>query len=128
MAYKMPLVCKEINLPCDEWGERITLEKYKELYGIDLIPFITLENNKIRVKFPKNTKINLVSLRGTGYLSAVGPINRVIFNDYDISSSDAETTLAYTDLDDNAGFGLHFIIERTEDFDMSNLRIMFYEL
>ena len=61
MGYKMPIVCKEVNFPISK-GDELTLEEYKEKYGIDLKNYIELDsdNGLILINFPENMKANVV--------------------------------------------------------------------
>lgn len=46
MSYKTPLVVKEVYLPIDYSDDGITIEQYKEKYGIDLYDVLIIKKNK----------------------------------------------------------------------------------
>lgn len=62
-GYENPLVVKEINLPIPPYSDDpITLQQYKEKYGIDLseIMSFTFEADAVEIRFKDYSKINLV--------------------------------------------------------------------
>lgn len=67
MAYKMPLVVKEIYIPCWDDDQAITLDEYREKYGIDLREFFTFDSGGIHLnENGKKCKIYIVSIYGIG--------------------------------------------------------------
>lgn len=56
MGYKMPIVCKDVIIPLDSNDNDITLDGYKEKYGIDLREFFEFDANSDTITFSLNRK------------------------------------------------------------------------
>ena len=117
-GYVNPLVVKEINLPIPpNLDEEISLQEYKERYGIDLteIMSFTFDNSEVQVLFKDYSKINLVYLtKGYASIPNVTPINACVY------SQNACTLMCKLDLDSAIGI----IFQGTS---MGNLTIAGYE-
>lgn len=123
MGYTMPIVCKELNLPCP-MDKSFTLEQYKEKFGIDLKPFIKLEEKQIYATFPNFTKVNLVCVGlDISLISKVGPITYSNQTEYDEGVEDATLTFEYVDSQGNAGYGIIFTIDKDTEFALENVKV-----
>ena len=128
MGYKMPIVCKELYLPMPD--KSMTLKEYKSCYGVDLTPFIKLEDNYITLNFPFFTKLYLVSLpetenAGDAILgSKVFMPNDSDFQAYVSESDDAITTLALYNTISEIYKGIKFVIPAVEAFEIDNILVI----
>ena len=122
MGYKMPIVCKELYLPVPYVS--MTIKQYKEAYGIDLTPWIKLEDGNIRLIFPKNTKVYVVlpQVYDEYLCSTIELAHVVSLTTYVEGSDNAVIHLGYTDINTDT-FGLEFIISKDAEFSLENLRI-----
>ena len=95
MGYKMPNVVKEIYLPInpDEDGAGLTIEQYKEKYGIDLKELFVFNTRDFQVKCNKIAKLYVVNIgvsSGSDFSSLIS--NKVIPVTYFKHSTDGEVT------------------------------------
>lgn len=128
MGYEMPIVCKEINLPIAN-GDNLTIEEYKNKYGIDLKPYLRLERSGEIKFFVPNAKINVVvlnmdeTLAGNYIPSAVfDPSPVMVTGAYESGVKDATTILGTTNVNDDH-FGIQFGITNGKEFTLENLII-----
>lgn len=65
MAYQTPIVCKEVYIPVDLDDDGMTLDEYKQKYGIDLNDFFSFDSGGITLKTEaKRSKLFIVSEYG----------------------------------------------------------------
>ena len=128
MGYKMPIVCKSVVLPITK-GDNLTLDEYKEKYGIDLSDYIILDEYFIVFKFPEMVEFKLAILSSNhGSFPCVGGITEVSEMEYDSEVQDATLTLIYSDSQHNYGWGIQFVIDENGAFSIENLKVKNYEL
>lgn len=129
MGYKMPIVCKEVYLPVDTDGAKLTFEQYKEKTGIDLhdVFDFVFNNGYIEVSVKGMQKVYLAYV-GKYLLGApVNIIDKIDMADtYEYESSDASTSLVVT-----SGlefFGLRFSIDKqVVDPTINDIKITAFE-
>lgn len=64
MSFKMPIICKDVYLPYIEGG--LTLDQYKEEYGIDLRDYFVFGENDDSIRF-KDNRVKLYIVDGNAY-------------------------------------------------------------
>lgn len=123
MAYKTPIVCKELYLPCSVLDGNMTLDEYKAKYGIDLKPFIRLEDDgTIYFDFPHLTKCYICDLDyGSSDLPDVGEVNYNNGQQWDEGADDGELMIGHYDLNQNNGYSIKFSISRNAEFSIENI-------
>ena len=129
MGYKMPIVCKELYLPCYT-GNPISLDEYKKRSGIDLKEYIFLsDSGTIDFKIPDNTKIYIVAQGAIFYTDAIkGKVLSVTSvgiaeSTYMSGSSDASIYVGLYDVDGSGPIGMRLMIHNYDDFNLDNLLI-----
>lgn len=131
MGYKMPIVCKKIVLPI-ELGDSLSLEQYKEKYGIDLKNFIKLQSTgKIDLIAPDNTELILtdVGTDSPNYFGLfTGPITGLSQSAYIAGEQTGNTTISRIDIDMNVGFGINIFVDQADDFILDNVFVDYYEI
>lgn len=124
MGYKMPIVCKEIYIPClKEDDASMTLDEYKDKYGLDLKQFIVLYGSAIYFEFPLYAKVYLVSLERWADISNVSMINNITSQEWIEGDDDGFTSFMFTDIDKEHGFGIRLGIAKDEEFLIDNIVI-----
>lgn len=124
-AYKNTLVVKKIYLPIEE-GEELTLDEYKEKYGIDLRKFIKLNDDKDILTLFGDVELYLVC---KGWEEVFGTSVRqvstnIVKNAY---SSGLQNGVTILGVNPDNEYGIEFYISRDEEFSVDNVIIMEYE-
>ena len=117
MGYQMPIVCKEVYLPCDPQflANSPTVEEYNQHYGIDLLsivkPVYNEELNSCEIFERPYTKIYLVLTNyGNSNLRCVRMSNQGLTMTANVSTF--AFNYAFTDTENsNFGFGIAFKFE-----------------
>ena len=121
MGYKMPNVVKEIYLPINV-GDDLSVEDYREKYGINLKDFIALEGGYINIKFGIS-KVFLVDL----YIKEVYPYIVLSQDGYESGSAEG-ASLLYGNPEGQASFCIKFYIDKDDDFSIENVKIKYIEI
>lgn len=123
---------RTIVLPIDYNDPSMSLEEYKDKYGVDISNFIFLDegNHQIILSFPDFAQIllceinyGLVAINGCPHIAQP---NNLIVSQWDSGNSDGRTTIFYAN--DVTGFGLSFAISQDDDFKIENIIIELYEI
>ena len=109
----------------------LTLDQYKENYGIDLKEFIGLEaNGAITMSFPRNTQVLLDAEDIAGvntFMPAIKgsllSISASISTSYSAGATDANITIGAYNYDDSGIIGLQIECDKDVSFELDNLKI-----
>ena len=127
MAYKMPIVCKEIVLPFDYLKqERLTLQEYKDLYGIDLVELlnIKIDGDNIMVGIPQFTKILFCGIYfDNSSIPLVGYLDTISLTAHDSGNDDAVTSLHSTDAYGDVNVGFDLVIDKDDEMLIENIKV-----
>ena len=123
MGYKMSIICKELYIPVPT-GEYLTLQQYKEKYGIDLKEYLSLDGNYIKCDFG-DAKVYLVSdafksVAGSSVVMGRG------YGQIEYESGDTDGKLSIT-VDGAGELGLVFTIDNSEELSLDNVVVSLYE-
>lgn len=121
---------KTITLPIST-GDNLTLDEYKEKYGIDLRPYIKLntEDKEIQLNFDGFVLVRLMKSSGDAILvSSVFAPNKFNIHYWSEGHDSAVLSLMLADADGNWADGIKFEIESTSPFELDSIRIAFQEL
>ena len=125
MGYKNFQVVKEIYLPIQR-SDNLTLAEYKEKYGIDLKPFVSLDDEGKSIQFttPNNAKFFIAFLDSLLVpFSKVFQPNAFTTQSWDSGVDSAETILMIEDITATYGIGIAFTIDANDAFDLANIHV-----
>ena len=100
MGYPNYQVCKEVFLPFDESDDGITIEQYKEKYGIDLRDYFEFSHEDGIVRKPCLAKIYTIQLE-TGFVNPLlmgiydGPSSVIILESFALPTYETYRTVFY---------------------------------
>lgn len=133
MGYETKVICKEVHLPITmESGNGITLEEYKNRYGIDLtdiLEFNIISNTlEIRVKpfykvwiYSANPKPQVFSdFMGYMVQASNGCVSE---SEWASGVTAAETKFGAWDDQDEGFVGLYFSISQADELDIKNIKV-----
>lgn len=122
---------KTLTLPIP--SQPMTLEEYKERYGIDLLEYVSLSDGGY-INF--NAHNSYVLLSETNYENEGGddeivlnctniiiPIASVVVSVWDSGKNDAETKLGIYNPSDGTMGGLMFSVSKNQSFTLDNVKI-----
>lgn len=127
MSYKTFGKMKTITLPIDGSDQDLTLEEYKEKYGIELKKYIDLESGSIDLDFPSDALVLLQTLSTTGYALKIGFINSIPRHAWEEGNEDGYYMLISRDADDYNVFGIQLSIDKDDPLDFDHIKISNYE-
>ena len=127
MGYDIFGKSKTIVLPVPG-VQGMSLEEYKNKYGIDLKDFIRLDGTRITF----NTNHSLILIDGSTYdgLLLVNGIENAIIpstdsslEDYVAGSSDARLTIGVYNVEEEIVCGISFYLSRNKEFSIDNIEL-----
>lgn len=124
MGYKTRGNVKKITLPIDmaEDLKGLTLEQYKEKYGIDLKPYIALRDFEIMCDFDGLVVVNFKSpdyCRLTSYFIPT----KIAYTTYEANTNDAMLAFYLDDRDNNYAIGIQLRIPKDRPFEINSIVI-----
>lgn len=127
MSYENFGVVKTLVLPIPE--TEISVDEYKERFGIDLKEYLILQDGLIGFDF-KNCIVYLSDYKNyvggivSGYTqNFVFPIACIKYQAWESGSNDGYLQLGSYDSTQLVVDGLHLFIERDKDFEIDNIKI-----
>lgn len=121
---------KTITLPIAT-GDNLTLDEYKEKYGIDLRPYIKLntEDKEIQLNFDGFVLVRLMKSPGDAiFVSTVFAPNSFKVRLWNEGHNSASLSLTLKDADGNWDDGIKFEILSTSTFELDSIRVTFQEI
>ena len=129
MAYKTPIVCKEIYLTIEE-NDSLTLAEYESKYGIDLRPFLKVESKYIRFFFEGYVKAYVVDISedttqlwNNGAPSRVNPLIEQRFVAWEEGVDDMDVSYGVKTPDDDVLGGIRLSVNNLDEVSLDNLKI-----
>lgn len=132
MGYKMPIVCKDVILPISLEDAGLTLEEYKNKYGIDLKEFIVLNPINKCIEFKDGNYKLLIrniaddsgvrlpvfipSLKSVNYISESHNAELFLCDLTSIITANSEEVASYNTI-------MVFVIGKEDEFKLENLKI-----
>lgn len=131
MAFKIPIVCKEIYLPVPD--VQISLAEYKEKTGIDLGDFITIFQSRIQLDFGFSKLYMVPMFEGvfTNNLLATYVSNIEMVSEHQSSIQPAVTRILATSSYSSESpiiFGLELSISESDDLSKENIKVGYFEV
>lgn len=121
---------KTIVLPCD-FREELTIDEYREKFGIDLREFISLGSIVKDMKFNAPNSLVLISTR-SGIMEGAYNVNMLVpvtTSSFQVHNSedqkDASLTLGGYNTEENSLYGITFKIKHTDEFKIENLKVSY---
>ena len=128
MGYKNFQVTKELHLPIGDDDQEITLEQYKEKYGIDLSKYLSIESNYIIFNTPFLEKLYLILMpRSQAYIGSYGKVmtnlELIQIDEYEAGTKDAVSILGIYSHDESGYFGIKFSLNKDDELDIKNIKV-----
>lgn len=129
MGYPIFGKVKNIVLPCDT-SDPLTLDQYKEKYGIDLKEFLVVENNVIKFK-ADNSVIYIQTRNEQGAQAVYGtsflcPVTSSLITAYESGQSSAKLMLGVYNNDEQDYCGIGLTIDKDDEYTLDNVKVSYY--
>ena len=126
-GYKMPIVCKEVILPLEK-GDDLTIEQYKEKYGIDIreVMDITISGSQIVIYLKPFINVLFCSLESIGFAPSIvsRPIDGQV-QEYDEGVNDGMYEFIFGL---NYGWRYQIVCPKDKEFTLENVKIKYQEI
>ena len=122
---------KTIVLSCCNQDDEISIEEYKNRYGIDLKEFLSVNANKKTLEFKaknsmvlvESTTVNLAGMDSTNILI---PVTRSFMSAHDVDAGvDAVLILGGYNESESSIYGINFRVPHRKDLNLDNVVISY---